>query len=509
MISCTRPVRLGLVLLSSSFLWACQEADQRDAKLVADLGMVSQDTGSSVEPDPRENIPNGPWELGHTIENEPQKDGDPDEGFRILVETDYIGCGVPFRFFRALLSQLGSNQTSQNLADREGKAATVPYSWNVVERASGAEIVTQNCFTCHAGSFNGELIWGLGNATSDFTSDLSAGTEGLTIPDTLVSPEEKVELEKLLSRLQALGPSTVMRTVGNNPAEMVAVTLAAHRDRNTLEWSDVPLVEIPDIVVTSDPPPWWWVHKKHALFYNGMARGDHRGTMMFASSLCTDTVEQAEEINNHFHHVQSYIESLRAPQYPFEIDESQASRGEPLFIENCAGCHGTYSENEADETYPNLLLPLEVIGTDPVVAMGGIDHAPYLVEWYNESYYGQATRLEPNNPYPGYVAPPLDGIWATGPFLHNGSVPTIELVLNSAERPTYWKRVDYDSSHFDERALGWPFEEMSYGQAEAPEDERKFIYDTTHHAYSNAGHTFGDHLSEEDRGAILEYLKTL
>jgi len=48
-----------------------------------------------------------------------------------------------------------------------------------------------------------------------------------------------------------------------------------------------------------------------------------------------------------------------------------------------------------------------------------------------------------------------------------------------------------------------------FGQIGAPEDERKFIYDTTYLAHGNAGHTFGDHLTPEQRRAVLEYLKTL
>jgi len=69
-----------------------------------------------------------------------------------------------------------------------------------------------------------------------------------------------------------------------------------------------------------------------------------------------------------------------------------------------------------------------------------------------------------------------DGIWATAPYLHNGSVPTVEIVLNSRARPTYWRRLDLDSTHFEE--------------------------DT------NAGHTF-DHLSTMERRAVIEDLKTL
>jgi hypothetical protein len=39
----------------------------------------------------------------------------------------------------------------------------------------------------------------------------------------------------------------------------------------------------------------------------------------------------------------------------------------------------------------------------------------------------------------GYVAPPLDGVWATAPYLHNGSVPTLAALLDTRNRPTYWR----------------------------------------------------------------------
>ena len=53
--------------------------------------------------------------------------------------------------------------------------------------------------------------------------------------------------------------------------------------------------------------------------------------------------------------------------------------------------------------------------------------------------------------------PPLDGVWATAPYLHNGSVPTLEAVLKSSDRPALWQRKlreagnvkGYDLSIFD------------------------------------------------------------
>jgi mono/diheme cytochrome c family protein len=268
---------------------------------------------------------------------------------------------------------------------------------------------------------------------------------------------------------------------------------------------------LPDAILTSDAPPWWRVKKKNALFYNGMARGDHRGTMELATSVCVDSLERAQQVDEWFRDIQAYIATLKAPRYSRSIDAELAERGRGLFQRDCAGCHGSYAEDaddDAHDSYPNLLIPLDVIGTDPAVAEAGI-HSPELVDWYNGSFYGSITPVVPDDPFPGYMAPPLDGIWATAPYLHNGSVPTIELVLDSKARPTAWKRVDYDTTNIDEQALGWPFVSVDYAQADAPVEERKYIYDTRYLSQSNQGHTFGDHLSAAERRAVIEYLKTL
>jgi hypothetical protein len=316
-----------------------------------------------------------------------------------------------------------------------------------------------------------------------------------------------------------------MRTVGHNPAEQLAVTLMVHHDRNTLAWSDEPYSEFvvrdrdgniktTDNTVTSDPGPWWRVSKKNALFYNGMARGDHRGTMALATSVCVDDVETARKVDQLFVDIQAFILSIEAPIYDRDIDIELAQTGKAIFENDCAACHGNYAtETEraagVEDTYPNLLIPLDIIGTDPVVAEAGVVHSPELVEWYNDSFYGQITRMVPDDPFPGYMPPPLDGIWATAPFLHNGSVPTMELLLNSSARPAVWKRVSMDTAVFDEEALGWPFVTLDYTQAEASPEEQKYIYDTNYWSQSNAGHTFGDHLSANERRALIEYLKTL
>jgi mono/diheme cytochrome c family protein len=243
--------------------------------------------------------------------------------------------------------------------------------------------------------------------------------------------------------------------------------------------------------------------KKNAMFYNASGRGDHARIMMAASLLCTETMEEAAVIDEAFTDVRAWIETSKSPVWPYAIDMNLASQGEGIFVEHCSECHGTYGK---DGVYPQQLVPIDVVGTDRVLVEGETEFAGRYVEWFAQSFWGQTSRMEPSA---GYVAPPLDGIWATAPFLHNGSVPTLEAMLDSSKRPTYWTRT-FNSSDYDEAAGGWKYTVVDHGQAaETSATAKVRIYDTTLVGYGNGGHTFGDELSPDDRHALIEYLKTL
>jgi mono/diheme cytochrome c family protein len=466
------------------------------------------------------------------IPAEPQEPGDAARGKQVLLNGSYMSCGVPAKLYDNPLTSMLVRGTLGGEGEigypgREGRNAELPHTVNAFMTSDGAEVINRNCLGCHSGKIDGELVIGLGNAVADYTGGLGGGTGGLSIPDILLSQlglteAERSNFNKVLRVGRIFGQNTQMRTVGQNPAEAFTGVLLSHHDPVTLAWSDTPLRqvvyhdgkggELADPRLTSDPPPWWRAKKKTALFYNAMARGDHRGTMALATGICVDDVKEADRVDALFKDMQAYLVTLKAPVYKRAIDSSLAEQGKALYTANCAGCHGTYATNPLDDdkdTYPNLLFSLDSIGTDPAVANMGVVHAPEFVEWYNGSYYGKITRAVPNDPFPGYTAPPLDGVWATAPYLHNGSVPTIELVLNSKARPAVWKRVDLDDKNYDENALGWPWVKPPYSQADAPDNEKKFIYDSSYWSQSNSGHTFGDHLTDAERRAVLEYLKTL
>jgi len=141
------------------------------------------------------------------------------------------------------------------------------------------------------------------------------------------------------------------------------------------------------------------------------------------------------------------------------------------------------------------------VGTDPALAEGAAETYHGQADAYNQGWFGQGPHAAKMVPEPGYVAPPLDGVWATAPYLHNGSVPNLETLLDSTKRPTYWKR-SFKADDYDLEKVGWRFQEEKAGGD-------KTIYDTTLLGHSARGHTFGDTLEPEERTAVIEYLKTL
>lgn len=429
---------------------------------------------------------------------EPQRPGDAAKGYDYLINGDYITCGLPKSLYDSVF---GPAPVEDRLAGRTGESATLPYYYGVATAPSGVKVVSGNCLTCHAGHIDGKLVVGLGVTDRDFT--INQATQVGAVGDLVTDPAEHAEWSRFNDRMQAIGPYTQMLTIGPNPADNLTAALMAHRDPTTLAWSNEPLLELPPAIVAPvDVPPWWRMAKKSAMFYSASGRGDHARIMMAASLLCSDTVAEAAEIDAAFVDVRAWISSLEAPKWPHAIDAALAERGKPIFESTCATCHGTYGE---DASYPNQLVPLEDVGTDPVLASGASQFSARYVQWFNDSFWGETSRMEM---FEGYIAPPLDGIWATAPYFHNGSVPTIAAVLDPAQRPQFWTRT-FDSTDYDKAALGWKFTVTTGQDAEPSSSKRKRIYDTTKPGYGNAGHRFAEELTPDERTALLEYLKTL
>ena len=97
-----------------------------------------------------------------------------------------------------------------------------------------------------------------------------------------------------------------------------------------------------------------------------------------------------------------------------------------------------------------------------------------------------------------YEARALYGIWATAPYLHNGSVPNLWELLTPAKRR---KATMVGSRVFDPKHVG-------YVTDQSPSKNGTFVTDPNNaNGNGNGGHEFGTNLSEAERWAIIEYLK--
>jgi hypothetical protein len=245
------------------------------------------------------------------------------------------------------------------------------------------------------------------------------------------------------------------------------------------------------------------------------------------------------------------LRGLKSPRWPEQvlppIDRTLAARGERLYQAHCVSCHALIDRDDPKRSVTAMLTGLDVVGTDDTTARNiaearvpsGVlegalspqgtkygaqmsalslvaDLATRTVSAHpdaalkslaNARLHGQEktakqgnhTRNSDANPTAdllAYKARPLNGTWASAPYLHNGSVPTLyALLLPPAERPRTFSVGRWE---YDPKQVGY----VSDGTA-------PFVFDTRVAGNSNRGHEYGVTLSDAERWALVEYLKTL
>jgi mono/diheme cytochrome c family protein len=192
--------------------------------------------------------------------------------------------------------------------------------------------------------------------------------------------------------------------------------------------------------------------------------------------------------------IQSWLDELPPPAYPFAIDHELAAAGKPIFEQLCNDCHGTSGSRLWD------VIPLSEIRTDPnriqIITQEGVDMINDMSGWGWSLSTFQKTD--------GYLSSLLDGVWLRAPYLHNGSVPTLRDLLEPAsERPQQFYR---GNDTYDATNVGFVSDVSAEG------NQAYTLIDTTRSGSTNAGHegaAYGTELADADKDALLEYLKTL
>ncbi len=196
--------------------------------------------------------------------------------------------------------------------------------------------------------------------------------------------------------------------------------------------------------------------------------------------------------------VRDWTWTLPPPPYPYARDAALSARGAAVYVQQCQACHGDarFREGVRSGARLGLVDDIDRIGTDR-----------HRLDSYTPAFAANQYSLFPDSRYRftkfrktrGYANQPLDGIWLRGPYLHNGSVPTLRDLLNvPAERPAVFYR-GYDV--FDQARVGFV--------SDVPQaDGRSFFrYDTRIPGNGNAGHLYGTTLADDDKRAIVEYMK--
>jgi mono/diheme cytochrome c family protein len=280
---------------------------------------------------------------------------------------------------------------------------------------------------------------------------------------------------------------------------------------------------------------------------------------LFKSSVKVETLHEMEQmIAGDPPSAEKGFSGLKSPKWPGDIlppiDEKLAAQGGELYKVHCQECHRPpvtskafldfankdwWTTNQAGQPILKIEnIPIEHVGTDPAQAADmlartvalpsdlGINQTGFglalgevVVKTVNYLYDQQKPPLSAkdreriNGYMPNeiqakleYKVRPLNGVWATPPYLHNGSVPTIDALLGPAkDRPA---KFYLGNREYDPVKLGYKTDKLT----------NSFEFDTSIRGNSNKGHEFsntkgpgviGTALSTEDRKALIEFLKTL
>ncbi len=220
--------------------------------------------------------------------------------------------------------------------------------------------------------------------------------------------------------------------------------------------------------------------------------------------------------------IEDWVNKLEPPAWPTgilgPIDIKLAAAGQVLYETHCQECHQIVTPYQ---TYVSHLSQVSEIKTDPKAeqktletainqqgeeqakldilvqqTVGAIVNQP--LKSIKATFDGGIIDKFGEKGTTTYKGRPLNGIWATAPYLHNGSVPTLDDLLKSSEdRPKTF-------------TLGsWEYDPVKVGHAPFSGADA-FTFDTRLPGNSNAGHDYGEEgFTDNERKALVEFLKTL
>ncbi|MDD0852085.1 hypothetical protein HBN50_03210 [Halobacteriovorax sp. GB3] len=409
--------------------------------------------------------------------------------------------------------------------------------------------LTYSCATCHSATLFGKSVMGLTNKrpranryfllAKNMMPFISTKTFGKYTNATEGEMEMFARTKKNLHSVGATKPQVLGL---DTSLPQVALSLARRgKDEYATKskfYQTFPSHNKLDTEVADSKPAVWWnlKYKTRWLSDGSIVQGNPILTNFLWNELGRGT--DLKELETWMKDNQETIKELtvaafstKAPKwwdfFPVEtISLKRAKRGEKIYENRCSKCHGSYikgwsqegSESwdlekklETVEVQYHEKTPVKDVGTDPKRYQG------------TEAFAGALNDLKISKwmktvvvPQKGYVPPPLEGIWARYPYLHNNAIPSLCQLLTRAKdrvETFYQGPADNAETDFDSECVGYP---IGNNIPKHFKKDKDAFYDTRREGMSNSGHERAfigkngeELLSKQEKMDLIMFLKTL
>jgi mono/diheme cytochrome c family protein len=434
-------------------------------------------------------------------------------------------AGIPYKVFAVLPDAFPALMPGQGgyrafgLPWEEGRVLPVGFSLSTL----GFERVTQTCALCHAASYRFSpddrpriALAGPGHTTNlgellDFL-ERAAGHEDFTASHLLPFMEQRFDIGRVEALLYRFLVIPALRSALAGQADSLTWRDAPPRPPwgpgrdATVNLARFALLGQPDdhAVDTTDFPAIWNLAPREGEPLQWAGETSDLMTFLRDSAFGLGA-RPGPGFEDRIRMLRHYLTRVQPPSLPETLlpDAATAARGRTIFLATCGDCHDPSGKRTG------TVIEIDEIGTDPSRFNTWTVTDDALV---NARLAGEGLTRVPMARQTGYVAPRLTGLWLRGPYLHNGSVPTVrDLLTPVAERPkSFLRGCDIVDT-------------VNLGFLSAPDDPviaehcpQARAIDTTLPGNGNGGHTWGavDHpgrpaLTPGQVNDLIAYLKTL
>jgi mono/diheme cytochrome c family protein len=468
------------------------------------------------------------WLVQRYASNEPVAYADIVDHFKYGSIGSDIENGLPVRILQVLprmfpeyLPEGGATDyTAFGLIQEPGHALPIGFS----QRRRVIDLAGFNCALCHVGEVrespdaDPQVIPGMPSNTVDLSALFdfligSAGDNRFTADNIIAEMEKDGGLffvDRLIYRLAVPQLQAGLLKAGEQMDRFMLPehprfgpgridTFNFYKVNQFSEHYPPGSIADQERVGTVDFPSIWNQRPRHGMNLHWDGNNDsvreRNFSAAFGAGATRENVDSAS-----FDRVTAWLEDLPPPPYPFEIstDQDALTRGEALYQERCYSCHG-FEGSEVGQ-----VDPIGQIGTDRRRLDSYTETIAEIQHSYGDGYDWDFSHFHKTN---GYANHPLDGVWARAPYLHNGSVPTLWDLLTPEEERNGGRNFFYRGHGvYDRDDVGIRTDVEEVG------GRKSFRFVISEPGNGNQGHSgprYGTDLGDEDKRALIEYMKTL